>query len=436
MSKIYTGTISEIHKNSGVISMGEGTNNAKVLFYIFPDMLKNNKFCISEEVSFKLANNQIRGGNMKLALDVTSKNTDNIKEFTVEVNEATSLYNYNEFIYKKFYGTSDTKVVRDLIEQDRIVKEVTLKWILFIESKVKNFIVNVSLRHKISSLSIYSTLNKCKETKSLHNKIMKKLKKDYSFRNEFELLTIKRDTKDDKSFEIEDVPLALYLEETTLDELGKILKILVLTLYKDFIETDNNVGFLRKIYMMFLELSKIRNASAHGNLLIPLILDDTYMPSELYDLQSFYPEFNSGSAVTEWELFEPIRFFTRQLTKRGIAPMYQSGLQFTGLYTAKYILINPVRRSFFSFIYIMNYLFVEFEDINEAVSDQFYLDFVNLIPLKKNKEKMSSDLFTKYPKDKPVTIQITKFIYFLMDPIFFNICDHFLLNNLVTENDQ
>jgi len=424
MSVDLIGSIVKIYRNSGIISTNFEGKTVEVLFYIFPDMLVNNKLYLSKKVKFKLGNRQIRRGKMKIAFDVRSSDIDKEQFFDCKPIDISSLESYQDFIFRDFYDIDNQKDLKKLIEQDNMTKELTLKWVLFIEHTIKDLIVNIAKNYDISSMDIYNDLNKSKSTKSIHGKLMKKIKTDSLFRSEFEFLTIKRDAKDSKNFDIVDVPLSLYLEKTTLDELGNILKELLSSTYSNLIRKDKSVAFFKNISQIFLELSDVRNACAHGNPLIPLILDDKYMPNERFDLESCIPEFNSGEDVSKWELFNPIRYYTRQLVKMGIAPLYQGGLQSTGLYTAKYILINPVRRSFFSFVFIMNYLFTsEFVDENELLLHEFQLDFINLMPLEGMTKEMSSDVFTKYPKKKPVTDQIFELVYFLMDEKFFHICD-------------
>ena len=164
---------------------------------------------------------------------------------------------------------------------------------------------------------------------------------------------------------------------------------------------------------MFIELSIIRNACAHGNPLVPLILDDNYSPSYLHDLSSEYPEFNSGNDVREWKLFEPIRWTTRQLAKIGIAPHYRGALQLTGLYTAKYILINPARRSFFSFLFILEYYF-KFINRNKSSELLFRDEFNRLLPYSgEDKPEDRQNIYVLFPKGRSVFERINSFIYVL-----------------------
>lgn len=145
MGKTYTGSIVEVHHNHGIISMNENGLNAKVLFYIFPDMLSQNTLQLSKEVSFKLSNKDIRDGTMKLAYSVSSKNLDDKKTFILKDSKPDYLENYNNFIYKKFYEVDNPDIIEELISQDKYIKEVTLKWILFIERTVKDYIVKISI---------------------------------------------------------------------------------------------------------------------------------------------------------------------------------------------------------------------------------------------------------------------------------------------------
>ena len=108
---------------------------------------------------------------------------------------------------------------------------------------------------------------------------------------------------------------------------------------------------------------------------------------------------------------------TRQLTKIGIAPNYKGGLQHTGLYTAKYILINPARRSFFSFLFIIEYFF-RFIAENTDSEIEFKREFNVFLPYFKLNEDDSDDknkLFVNYPKSDPVLAKINRFIY----PIYY-----------------
>ena len=204
--------------------------------------------------------------------------------------------------------------------------------------------------------------------------------------------------------------LDLLSESGTLDELGKITRIIFQTLIKISDEDKEDIQFLENVIDLFLELSIIRNACAHGNPLIPLILDDNYGPNYLFDLSSVYPEFNSGESVKDWKLFEPLRWTCRMLSKGGEYPIIINSPFYTGLYTAKYILINPSRRSFFSLLFILEYYFSYITE-DKQLEFEFKYNFNKFIPIFDTEENDVNNILSKYPKENPVVNQIYAFIY-------------------------
>lgn len=410
---MYEGYIYKVYKNFGVLKAEINNKNVKLLFYIYPDMVNGKGFRITRKVTFDLTVTQVRGIKMQLAYNLKSIKSLKMHNFKFNDYESIKIDDYHNFIYKRFYK-EDGEILNELIEKDKRFKESILKWVLFLEQNLKDVIIASVFKYKIDRKKIYKELAENFSTKKLHNDIMKKLKKNYMFRKEFELLSIDRSNSGDiKNFEIKDAPLALYLENTTVDELGKLLNVISDKFFcHSTVYDDEKIIFMEQIKEMFPELSLIRNACAHGNPFVPLILDDNYSPSYLYDLSSVDPHFNSGDSVTDWKLFEPLRWTMRQLTKRGMSPFYKGGLQVTGLYTAKYILINPARRSFFSFLYIIEFYF---RYVDVAKKNDFTIDLKDFILIFGEDENIESNMFNNYPKENPVFHQILKFIY----PLYF-----------------
>lgn len=420
------GYIESVHKNYGILRSKNDDYEVKYLFYIFPDMLFEGIFKSTEKVTFLLTISQIRGVKVLLAYDIKSIQGEEEKDFEISNLRIEDNISYHNFIFKKFYDEEDDNIINILAEQDIRFKEFILKWVLFLENEIKKISVRLCRKYEIPLDKLYESLSTNSETQRIHKDIFKKLKTNYVFRSEFELLEISRDRSGDiRSFEVKSAPFELYLENTTIDELGKIINVFFLDFIKDKGIQDEDSMFLENVLEMFIQLSIIRNACAHGNPLIPLILDDKYNPSYLHDLSSVYPNFNSGDSVKDWKLFEPLRWITRQLTKQGIAPHYKGALQSTGLYTAKYILINPARRSFFSFLFILEYFF---KFVNEDVEAElkFKKEFNFFIPifvLHENDSDEKSNPFVNYPQNEPVRNQIVKFIY----PIYWGGDDFFAL---------
>lgn len=299
------GYIDSIHKNYGVIKSKSEGYSVKYLFYIFPDMLENGLYCSSRKVTFSLTNTQIRGVNVLLAYDVQPVKGEKIKQFKIQHIDSDSFNDYQDFVFKNFYQSHNNYVIDKLRRKDLEFKEFILKWVLFLESQVKNCVVNITSTLDINVVTIYNEISDNPLTRKIHKDIFQKLKKNYLFRNDFKLLDIERSsTGDVRSFEIISAPLGMYLENTTIDELGKIVKVINDKFFQSIeINSLNDERlFINNTVDMFIELSIIRNACAHGNPLVPLILDDNYSPSYLHDLSSEYPEFNSGNDVREWKL--------------------------------------------------------------------------------------------------------------------------------------
>lgn len=416
--KRIEGSIVSIHKNYGIIKSKDGDYDVEYLFYIFPDMISDGVFRSTSKVTFLLTTFQIRGVKVFLAYDVRPVVGQKEHSFEVQKLRIDDKRDYHDFIFKTFYKEDDNCIIDALSSEDIRFKEFILKWVLFLENEIKKSSIRLIQKYDISIKEVYEVLSKNKETKKIHNDLFKSLKTNYVFRNEFELLEISRtDSGDVRGFEVKSAPFELYLENNTIDELGKIINVFFEAFNSDKWKHDEDSMFLENSLEMFLELSIIRNACAHGNPLIPLILDDKYSPNYLRDLSSVYPDFNSGDSVKDWKLFEPLRWVTRQLTKKGIAPHYKGGLQHTGLYTAKYILINPARRSFFSFLFIIEYFF-RFIAENPDSEIEFRREFNVFLPYFELNEDDSDDknkLFVNYPKSDPVLAKINRFIY----PIYY-----------------
>ncbi|WP_347116615.1 hypothetical protein [Streptococcus thermophilus] len=416
--KRIEGSIESIHKNYGIIKSKDGDYDVEYLFYIFPDMISDGVFKSTSKVTFLRTTFQIRGVKVFLAYDVQPIVGQKEHNFEVQKLRIDDKRDYHDFIFKTFYKENDNCIIDALSSEDIRFKEFILKWVLFLENEIKKSSIRLIQKYDIPIKKVYEVLSKNKETKKIHNDLFKKLKTNYVFRNEFELLEISRtDSGDVRGFEVQSAPFELYLENNTIDELGKIINVFFKAFNRDEWKHDEDSMFLENSLEMFLELSIIRNACAHGNPFIPLILDDKYSPNYLRDLSSVYPDFNSGDSVKDWKLFKPLSWVTRQLTKIGIAPNYKGGLQHTGLYTAKYILINPARRSFFSFLFIIEYFF-RFIAENTDSEIEFKREFNVFLPYFKLNEDDSDDknkLFVNYPKSDPVLAKINRFIY----PIYY-----------------
>lgn len=420
MVKEYTGTIEEVFNNYGTVSTLIDGTKVSFFFFITPNMLYKGKYLkIARKVNFRLVNSQIRDVKVKIATNLHSCSGEKIKKFKIGKKDITDIDDYHSYIFQHFYKETDSALLEQLMDKDIEFKEVILKWVLKLEKNIKSQLTKLLMETSIDSLELYNEFDKNNSLKNLKNKIFKLLKSRYMFRAEFELFQIDiTDNNDATSIELIDVPLTLFFENLTIDELSKVYKYVIDVFNQRFDSKSNTYRFLNYSKQMFAELSIIRNASAHGNPLIPTILDDSYSPSFLFDLKSVWPDHNSGNNVEEeWEVFNTIRWTTRMLTKDGISPIYAGSPQLTALYVSKYILINPARRSFFSFLFIA---LCYFRFIDKIEEENFYKDMSLFMPIPKGRyiNEKENNIFLNYPKDNAVLKQLFIFTYMLFTEEF------------------
>lgn len=420
MARQFSGTIEEVFNNYGTVSTLIDGKKVSFFFFITPDMLYKGKYLrIARKVNFRLINSQIRDVKVKIATDISSCSGEKIKKFMVRKKDITNVNDYHAYIFQHFYKVTDTEILQELIDKDIELKEVILKWVLKTEKNIKSQLTMLLMESSINSLEFYEALDQNNSLEILKNKIFKLLKSRYMFRTEFELFKIDiSDNNDAASIKLVDVPLTLFFENLTIDELSKVYNYVIEFFHTRFNSRSKSYIFLNFSKQMFAELSIIRNASAHGNPLIPTILDDSYSPSFLFDLKSVWPSHNSGNNVEEeWELFNTIRWSTRMLTKEGIAPIYAGSPQLTALYISKYILINPARRSFFSFLFVA---LCYFRYIDNSEKENFYQDMSSFMPIPYECyiNDSENNIFFNYPKDNSVLKQLFVFTYMLFSEEF------------------
>lgn len=416
--KEYIGEIKHIYNNYGIVSTEIDNTLVSFFFFITPDMLyKGKDLRISKKVKFRLVNSQIRDVKVKIATDLESLTNEKTKKYRISKKKIEKVEDYHHYIFSHFYGENDETILVSLRDEDTRFKEVILKWVLKIENIIKTQLVKILSENSIKSIEVFQSLEKDRALKSLKDRVFKSLKSRYIFRAEFELFKIEQ-SKDGNlaSFELVDVPLTLFFENLTIDELGKIYKFILEEFDGKLKKNNKTYEFLNYNKQMFSELSIVRNSSAHGNPFIPLILDDSYSPSFLFDLNSVWPSHNSGNNVEkEWELFETIRFSTRMLYKDGIAVVNLGSPLLTALYMTKYILINPARRSFFSFLFIIS---CYFRVVDDSEKESFNKDMYRFMAIPDYEGNLDDFIFEKYPRDSSVMKQIFSFTYILFSNEF------------------
>ncbi|MDB1690193.1 Abi family protein [Enterococcus casseliflavus] len=353
MSSVFEGEIKDVHKNYGILTSKVQGKKVELYFLILPEMFKNGNFILNKQVTFKTRKIEVRKSDVLIAYDLKNlKRDDNSNKINVvEYNSVVTADSYYEYLFQNMINKEmiDSSSLEELISVDKSAKEFFLKWILFIESTIKNMLT--SLAKDINSRDIYDRLEEHSDTEKIVTGRFKNIRNEYMFKPEFNLLELKQHGSDPNTNKVIDCPFFLFLEALSLTELGDVLNVLIeeKILYKD----SSDYMCLYYLKDSFVELSFIRNKSAHGNPLIPHILDNNFNPSYMYEMASAFPNWNINNNVEKWSLFNFIRFTVKSLSKQGIALTKSGSPMLSALYFTKSLLINPAKRSFFMFFYVM-----------------------------------------------------------------------------------
>lgn len=420
MGILRYGTISEINRNYGIIKSDYQGREVSFFFYLFPTMLnKKEQFIFSKQVRFEVRTVEIRNSKVMLAYNLKQVEGSELKKYKLPKNKTSGdiLTNYHHYIFSNFLKIKDEEKLKEFIKIDTEFKEFCLNRVLFLEQSVKQVIIETCLELNISDTEVYNLFAQEPETLKIKTKCFKKLKSKFEFREEFKLFSIRQSVNDINTCEVVEAPLGIFLDNITIDELSKVLNCLYIIFNQKTKNSNNKIKFLKYIRQLLPDLSIIRNASAHGNPLIPLILDIYYSPNFSVDLRDVFPSFNSGNNVEDIEIFGFIRWTTRQLAKRGIIGQYAGGLQYIALYYTKYVFSNPARRSFFSLFHITFCYFDFIEDNNYKEFIEGANNFIGML---------DKDLKYPYTLLKDSThheISITKHFFNILYPIVYTFID-------------
>lgn len=414
MGQLYEGEIQVIYNNYGLIKSTIDDHKIILYFNIFPDMVTQGQIIYSERITFKMKNIEIRNSKVNIAYDIQS--ISGSKPIKWEI----SYHKYDKLIIKNHYAylfkeleVEDRKITQKeitiLIDYDKKIKSFFLKWILFIEEITKNMLLNMLSFHSVSNQTIYRVLNKKNKTKEIVKKQFKKMLNRYMFKPEYSKLKIERNGGDSTHPEVVEAPISLFLEGLTLIELGEVMNQLVLDINLYNIEIKNEYKFIMLVKESFLELAYIRNSSAHGNPLLPILVDKNFNANYFYDMASVFPSWNSRDDVENWDLFNFIRFTTRSLFKQGIPLVNLGSPQFSALAFTKSLLINPVKRSFFMFFYVQILIFAYLDNDKK---DEFWEESLLFLNLGDNNKHNFLDEFPK--EEGPLKLELTRLIFPLL----------------------
>lgn len=409
MGNKYEGKIVDIYKNYGTIKSIIDDHEVTVHFLIFPDMITDGVFQMTETIKYQMKNIEIRKSKVYVAYNLENIVDLEIKSWKLSKHkfEKIIIDDHYTYLFKKMAGNDydiSQENLNSLIKYDKQAKEFFLKWILYIESQMKDTLIYIFNKLQISTTTIYRVLKGNGKTKSIVDRQFKFVKSEFMFKPEFSTLSLKKSENDPNDIVVSDCPIPLFLETLSLNELGEVLNQIIQKIDLSNKKTHEEYKYLYLVKESFLELAFIRNASAHGNPLIPIVLDNNFNANYLYEMASAFPSWNSKESVEKWELFNFIRFTARSLYKQGIPLVDAGSPQLSALAFTKSLLINPAKRSFFMFFFVM---LCTFEYIDSNNEEEFWNESTFFIHSKQG-EEVISNYFDEFPnKEYSVKTKLT-----------------------------
>lgn len=364
-NKRLEGKVSFIRKNYGALSTKIDNKTVRLFFLVKAEMVdENGNFILGENVSFQTRNVIIRGTNVVCAYNLKPLAETQKK---IEPLENKNNADYNSYKYLNFLGDKysvDEKTNKELMEQEKIIDLFFMEWILFLEKETKKILLFVLEKSFVKSKDFIALLKQDKLTSKIIIDSLQKIKENTFFSPASDSIIYAIKINDPNDVEVIDAPLIMILEQLTLKELSLVLKVCQ-PLYSKNIDDDKN-KLLFYITSMIQDILFIRNKVAHGNIVVPYILDDIFSPSYFYEMASVFPSWNSNSNTNDVEnypAFHFIRFQTRMLAKEGInLAGISGGPMEISLFFTKSLLINQAKKSLFSFAFLLMCVFAYWDE--------------------------------------------------------------------------
>lgn len=382
MGSWIKGRVVEVHANYGVVEGMISDHKVRFYFLVLPNMLsEDGSVSFSEAVRFKVRSMPIREVSTKVAFKLTNDGGP-IKRWDLNEKILTKrVRKHYDFLFENALDDLELSLaLEEALEQlDVGLKDFFIKWILIIEKSVKEGLVRFASDNQISSTTFFRVMRGNSVTRGIIEDRLGKLKNDYIFRLEFSTFKVALNEHDPNDLKVLETPINILLETLTLTELSRVLDAILPVYAKE--KLDDDFKFLYYISISLGNLAFVRNAAAHGNPLIPHILDVRYSAGASYDLAEVWPTFNEGGNVEEHPLFSFIRYTTRQLAKMGQAPIHVGSPQSSALLFTKVMLLNPSKKSLFMLLFSI--LVLESYTGTDGVSE-FWEEFAIFVPFREN----------------------------------------------------
>ncbi len=300
--KLYKGKIADLYLYFGIIKFKDDNSKAPRLI---PFFFKNNKgLYIGAKVEFEICltdKRKVRGEYLKFAkiINIISRDINkngpvkdidrpidiinqNLEGYEIKDEKALNTFrnengiydseDYLSYLMKNLKEPISVEKLKSIIKQDKKLKAFVLKWVLYLEAKVRNEIITELIEEGYTLSKLNDQVNA-----NLKKIIKKSLKKTSPNNIKYEL------SKDPKYEYIPKAREASFDEVLSCFTLGELL-ILLRYLQK------NNEAFQStswsEIYECMANIKPIRNIAAHGDDFISLILDWENNPNALLQKNS------------------------------------------------------------------------------------------------------------------------------------------------------
>ena len=375
MGKKYSGKIIELHKNYGMIETEINGHIVKLFFNVIPSMLdsKGNSL-LTENVSFETRNMTWHDINVVCAYNIKSEGGQNVQIKIINSKEL----DFSRFLFASLRPNSfpGKNTLDKLINTEKQVSLFYLKWILFIEKVTKLALTKALELVGKSSTWLISKLNAMPSTKKIIKNALDGIKEKTWLLPASDFVSFSQKDNDPNDVVVMDAPIELLLSTVTLGELSDILK----AIFSEFssLEEKEPDLFILLWYLegMLSDLSIIRNAAAHGNVVTPFIIDNTFSPAYFYEMADAFPHWNSNESLNNAEAYKAftfIRFLAKGEAKSGIhltgLPIFSP--QIEALFFTKSLFLNPARKSMFSLFFLVHLVFSFFDG---SQREAFYND--------------------------------------------------------------
>ncbi len=387
--KLYKGKIADLYLYFGIIKFKDDNSKAPRLI---PFFFKNNKgLYIGAKVEFEICltdKRKVRGEYLKFAkiINIISRDINkngpvkdidrpidiinqNLEGYEIKDEKALNTFrnengiydseDYLSYLMKNLKEPISVEKLKSIIKQDKKLKAFVLKWVLYLEAKVRNEIITELIEEGYTLSKLNDQVNA--NLKKIIKKSLKNVGSNYLLKTSPN--NIKYELSKDPKYEY--IPKA---REASFDEVLSCFTLGELLILLRYLQ-KNNEAFQStswsEIYECMANIKPIRNIAAHGDDFISLILDWENNPnallqknSKIYGRDKWYPDKEKDDRI-----FNTIRSPLHLVMKGNI-----QNSQDTAVKISQILLGNPTLLGLLYLFYLMNKDNLQKEDFNNEFS--------------------------------------------------------------------